>query len=234
VTQFALPDDAHFYILLQRTAYQRPLNRYFRRIRRLGAFYDKYLIRFAESSRKDEISKLYAEDMQCEFDTFEQFLPIGAKSLLDIGCGIGGIDAVLYRHYSDCEPVLSLLDKDGVSGSLYYGYRQTGAFYNSLAIAEEFLAANAVPRSNIVTYDVNEDGFPNDETFDVILSLISWGFHYPIETYLNEAHAALSDSGVLILDVRKGTDGKEILSQRFSSIEVIQDGEKSERVLVKK
>lgn len=129
---------------------------------------------------------------------------------------------------------MSLLDKEGISGKIYYGYSGTGAFYNSLAVAEEFLTANTVPTTKIATYDVDTAGFPKGKVFDVILSLISWGFHYPVEVYLDEAFDALSDNGVLILDVRKDTDGKDILSRKFSSVEVILNGEKHERVLVKK
>jgi SAM-dependent methyltransferase len=129
---------------------------------------------------------------------------------------------------------LSLLDKDLLSEKIYYGYKSSGAFYNSLSIAQTFLTANAVPSSKILIYDPDADGFPRRERFDLIISLISWGFHYPVETYLEEVHGSLADDGVLILDLRKGTDGRRSLAARFASVETIVDAEKYERVLVRK
>ena len=152
---FILPEGAFYYILLQRTAYQRPLNRYFRRIRLLGALYDRYFIKKVESSRKNEISRLYTEEMCREFEEIKEFLPENIESILDIGCGIGGINIPLFNHYSTSMPVISLLDKEGISGAIYYGYHGTGAFYNSLATAEQFLTANSIPNSKIITYNVD-------------------------------------------------------------------------------
>ncbi len=109
-----------------------------------------------------------------------------------------------------------------------------GAFYNSLAVAKEFLIANAVPPHKIIASNVDAGGFPKGNAFDVILSLISWGFHYPVEVYLDDAYDALSDAGVLIIDIRKNTGGKQILSEKFSSVETIATSKKYERVLATK
>ena len=45
---FIIPNDALYYILLQRTEYQMPISRYFRRIH-LGNFYDKYILQWIEA-----------------------------------------------------------------------------------------------------------------------------------------------------------------------------------------
>ena len=172
--------------------------------------------------------------MRLEYSTIKKFLPSRAMSILDIGCGMAGIDVFLYRHYSTSEPVLSLLDKEGFSKRIYYGYHGTGAFYNSLAVAKEFLIANDVPPTKIIASDVDAGGFPKSNVFDVIISLISWGFHYPVEVYLDEAFDALSDAGVLIIDIRRNTGGKQILSEKFSSAETIVVRKKYERVLATK
>ena len=230
---FNIPDDAFYYILLQRTSYQRSLNTYFRRAN-LGGVYDRYLLKLIEASRKDEISQLYSIDMQCEFETFRDFLPKNANRILDIGCGIGGIDIKLFKHYSSSETEICLLDKEGISREVYYGFEDKGAFYNSLILAKDFLAANSVPRNKISTFDIDSVDFPKGVKFDVIVSLISWGFHYPVETYLNDAYAALSDSGVVILDIRKDTNGKAVLSEKFTSVEVIHTGENHDRLLLRK
>ena len=50
---------------------------------------------------------------------------------------------------------------------------------------------------------------------DVVISIISWGFHYPVSTYLEDVHEALVPGGVAILDIRNGTDGVAALRRRF-------------------
>ncbi len=228
-----IPNDAFNYILLQRTEYQMPINKYFRRIH-LDNFYDNYILQWIDVLRKNKRLNLYTNDMRLEYNTIKNFLPTRANAILDIGCGMAGIDIFLYRHYSTSEPILSLLDKEGISKEIYYGYHGMGAFYNSLAVAKEFLIANAVPPDKIIASNVDAGGFPKGNAFDVILSLISWGFHYPVEVYLDDAYDALSDAGVLIIDIRSNTGGKQILSEKFSSVETIATSTKYERVLATK
>lgn len=229
----SVPDQALHYVLLQRTAYQLPLKKHFKRVG-LDKFYDRRFLRWFAALKKDEIADLYTRDIAAEYETIKDALPKDAKEILDIGCGIAGIDVFLYGHYQRTKPRLSLLDKNGISDQIYYGFRDSGACYNSLAAAEEFLVANGIPAAAIQTFDIDRDGFPTSEKFDLVVSLISWGFHYPVEVYLDQVAAQLSDGGVLILDVRKKTDGKEKLVSTFSSVETLLDERKYERLLAKK
>ena len=66
--------------------------------------------------------------------------------------------------------------------------------------------------------------------FDLVLSLISWGFHYPVETYLARVHEILRPGGHLIMDVRKKTDGMDQIRARFETVEVLVDSKKYERI----
>ncbi len=67
----------------------------------------------------------------------------------------------------------------------------------------------------------------------LVLSLLSWGFHYPVHIYLDQVYQLPSPDGIVILDVRKGTDGVPKLRQRFSDLLVILDTDKYQPVLVK-
>ena len=69
---------------------------------------------------------------------------------------------------------------------------------------------------------------------DLVLSLISWGFHYPVGVYLDRVYELLNDDGRLILDVRTRTDGLNVLTQKFGSYEVILETAKYARVAAKK
>lgn len=67
-----------------------------------------------------------------------------------------------------------------------------------------------------------------------MLSLISWGFHYPVSTYLDRVRELLSDDGVLILDLRRDTGGLEDLRRAFRQVEIVRSADKFDRVLARK
>ena len=67
-----------------------------------------------------------------------------------------------------------------------------------------------------------------------MISLISWGFHYPVETYLDKAYDVLVEGGSMIIDVRKGTNGIAMIKNLFGEVDVILDAEKFQRVVALK
>ena len=110
-----------------------------------------------------------------------------------------------------------MLDKSSISSQVYYGFRQNAAFYNSLPIAKSVLVQNEICEENIVLVEAtNEQYFTRFKVQKdlTMISLISWGFHYPIATYLEKVYSLLI-TGIAFVDVRKGTDGIEKLEERF-------------------
>ena len=69
---------------------------------------------------------------------------------------------------------------------------------------------------------------------ELVISLISWGFHYPIQTYLDQVFALLAKGGTMIIDVRKQTEGLDMLGKRFAKVDVILEKSKYWRVLASK
>jgi SAM-dependent methyltransferase len=223
-----LPRGAEPYLALQRTTYQHPVNRPFRWIG-LGALYDRLLLAAVESRRTASLARAYQDDLQREHTQMAPFLPASVGRVLDIGCGLGGIDVFLHRHCSGGFD-LTLLDREGRSGS-FYGFQAEAAYYNSLAVARALLCANGVPDARIATADLDRDGFPGERPYDLVVSLLSWGFHYPVDVYLSRVLAALAPGGVVIIDVRKGTDGEQQLQAAFGAPpRVIADAPKHRRL----
>jgi hypothetical protein len=73
--------------------------------------------------------------------------------------------------------------------------------------------------------DGNLDGVIR--SVDLVISTISWGFHYPISLYVESVARIMSNGGVLLVDIRKGTDGLEELERQFPRLtEVVDEGEK--------
>jgi SAM-dependent methyltransferase len=215
IDNLKIPKESEKYIALQRTKYQIWFNTFFRFIK-LGSFYDRFLMPKFERLRTNTIRKRFLKDIRNDFLSLKGVLPAKVENVLDIGCGIAGIDLFLYQNYKNHKPNLFLLDKEGIS-DVYYGFEEEASFYNSLSLSESFLTLNGVPKNKIHTINISKQDFPSENKFELIISLISWGFHYPVSTYLNEAYDSLSDNGILIIDIRKGTDGEEQVKDKFGN-----------------
>ena len=172
--------------------------------------------------------------MKKEYLIIKPFLPQTAYSLLDIGCGLAGIDFMLSRHYSHNIKIF-LLDKTQVDDTIYYGFKNKGSIYNSLPLAKSFLAMNNVDIGNIFMQEVREDNkIVFQSSFDIIISLISWGFHYPVSTYIQEVYEKLNLDGILIIDIRKNTGGEDEIKKVFGNYKIIDESIKSMKILAVK
>jgi len=172
-----------------------------------------------------DVQAEYGEGIAQAFRSFRDYLPDDAEHIADIGSGMAGIDVLLGRHYPDA--TLHLLDKEGVSPHINAGFHRRAedfAHYNDFDAALELLAANGVS-GRVVCHDLSAMPFPEME-FDVVVSLLSWGFHYPICTYAPRC------KGVMIVDVRKGTGGETDLRQ-YGCAHVVHEGKKFNRVVVR-
>ena len=135
----------------------------------------------------------YSAELERTFDQIKSVVKTPPRRVLDIGCGMAGIDVLIGREWPECE--LYLLDKDGVSPVINAGYHdKAGDFshYHSFDCARALLAANDISNC-ICCYQY----MPSIE-FDLVISLLSWGFHYPLTTY------APNCTGLFIVDARKG------------------------------
>jgi SAM-dependent methyltransferase len=228
-----VPRNALRFILYQRTHYlvlpRRPL--LYRALRRLSRRRPLDAAIALESVwRGGAVRRAFNRDLSREYAEILPHLPRRADSILDIGCGVGGIDVLLHRHYG--APRLHLVDRTQTNDKVYYGFTERGAFYNSLDVTRRLLLRNGVPESDLRFRDVGE-GFELNvpEAVDLVVSLFSWGFHYPTSVYADEVRGLLRPGGRVILDVRKETDGKKQLEARFSRVATISDAPKKERVV---
>lgn len=133
----------------------------------------------------------YQKEIEQDFRIIENHLPERVESIIDIGCGMAGIDVFLKRKYPAAR--LDLLDGDGKFQS--YGFSPTSKPYSSRACAEELLAANGVKCDGWIDVGTNDQ-----LKADLVISLLSWGFHYPLSAY--------NVSGFCIADLRKGHEGR--------------------------
>jgi len=141
------------------------------------------------------------------------------ETVLDIGCGLAGIDYFLAKHNPAAK--IYLLDATKKEKNIYYGYADRGCNYNDLTLALGFLKMNGI-ENDLMIYDIFEEfEWPK---VDLVISLISWGFHYPVETYLDQVVKILNEGGLIIIDIRKNIspDPRKLFEDRGFKTEIIQ------------
>lgn len=235
MTEIVLTDESTRFILYQRSQHLRfTKTSLYKWLRSLTGLHAIRPISYVEAIlRKTEIHQAYREEMAAEFESILPFLPDPCHRILDIGCGLGVINLHVHRHYEGDEPSdYYLLDRTDLADGLSYGFKNRGEFYNSLSLTKALLSLNGIPERSIHLIEAPcdlENEIPN--RLDLVLSLISWGFHYPLSTYLDPVCTLLNPEGRLILDIRAGTDGIEQLRERFSKVETLFEDRKRTRVL---
>ena len=155
-----------------------------------------------------------------DYVSVKQFLPLPQRAptvILDIGCGVAGIDVYLYRWYAgECH--LHLLDGDEFNPSERGGYRARTVFRNTHDATERMLLENDVPLSRFTLHEALRDRptttISGLSGVELVISLRSWGFHYPIEAYLQTVGGLMAPDATLIVDARAGTDVLSILRER--------------------
>lgn len=150
-------------------------------------------------------------------DVILKYVPSNIKSVLDIGCGLGLVDLVLYKRIKP-SPDVYLLDKDNEHQSLRSvkgGFHQRYIFTADLALTRDFFIQNGVKNDQIHFVDSSINALASLPKIDLILSITSWGFHYPIETYWEGVRKIIHEKSLLFIDLRKGQKGFEFLKMNF-------------------
>ena len=129
--------------------------------------------------------------MKAEFDEIDQFLgDFTIKKMMDIGCGHGLIIPYFYKLY-ECQ--IHLVDIETTKAKHHY-FNATGAGYGSLEKSKAYLGSNGVPASRVQLTNPQKTQL-QDRDLDLIISLISAGFHYPIDEYAKFALESLRPGG---------------------------------------
>lgn len=160
-----------------------------------------------------------------EYDEIRAFLgQMSVGHMVDIGSGHAVIDVFFHRDYG---ATISLIDIERTR-ERHHDFRSSGAGYTSLLAAKCFLAANGIPEEAVSTTNPRCEPMP-DAPADLIISLLSAGFHYPISEYLPFVLKCLRPGGMLIFDARSDADQLDGLAG-FREVRSIREHAKYKRV----
>ena len=210
-----LPDEAIAYVLWQRTNLVRETTE-----KRPGTWNDVVPKEVAEADL-DYVREKYNSGLMSDLLCIAGHLPKRCESIVDIGCGVAGLDVLLWRYYTmhGQEPYIWLLDKTHVEDKIWYGYREKAAYYNSLEVAERVMSINGVPDKNCSSHAPGDYYFLRANHVDLVVSSLAWGFHFPVMTYRDQVADVLAQHGVVIMWIRNGTDGVQKMLEVFDKAE---------------
>jgi SAM-dependent methyltransferase len=163
--------------------------------------------------------RAYERNTVARMNNILPYLPSEARSVLDIGSGLGGINILLNRWY-DRKLAVTLLDGD-TRAEVDHHNRP----FSSQRVALEFQKENGVERASYMTPNKLEV-----QPFDIILSFRAWCFHIEPKAYMPFVTKCCHPSTVIIADVRRDAQyWREDLRYGFNVHGVIDEGEKFER-----
>jgi len=118
----------------------------------------------------------YDEDNMCAYAWRVRKYFANAKTAIDLGCGIGYQTLQISKLVPDVH--FDMLDKTGVE--MPNQYTDTGYLHNNLDMTLDYVLDNNI---NASVWDVDE--FTWSTPVDVVISTLSWGWHYPVELYID-------------------------------------------------
>lgn len=175
--------------------------------------------------RKESIIKNALHEIEREFHSIAKAIDSrGIQSMIDIGCGHGLIDYFFQAEYG-CD--IHLVDIE-TTEDRHHDYRDSGAGYGSLAKARQYLLLNGVNAENIRTTNPTKQRLLDNDA-DLVISLFSCGFHYPVFEYADFAKQVLRPGGLFIFDMRHNS-GQDAFYDIFPEYFVIENRQKHRRI----
>ena len=183
---------------------------------------------FINYFQNKKIEKITEELFLKELETFKQFLPNSAKNIMDIGCGLGIINIYLNKFFEK-KSIFFLIDKNRIDKKINYGFSSNYESYNDLNETKNILLENDVDSECIYLFDV-EKQFQINKKMDLVISLKSMGYHYPINTYIELFKNCCTKDTVFIYDISDNQYDENYLKTIFDNVKIIYE-EKTNNVL---
>jgi len=162
---------------------------------------DPSVLQAEAEARREAIFQAVLDEVASDYAPIRTALAALEKrpaSVIDIGCGQALNDALLVQDFA---PRLTLVDIEETFAQ-YHSWNAHGSGYASLAEAEAFLRENGATDVRVINPRHDSEAIETLEA-DLVTSLLSCGFHYPVGEYLDLLLRTISAGGAVILDIRR-------------------------------
>ena len=205
------------YFLLQRNQY---LSNTQKRLRKLFGRYlfTNLFILFFNPIKK--LNHKLNQDFLEEFNEISNYLPKKNQNVLDIGSGLGIINIFINDYYNNIIN-FTLIDKNYTEKKVSYGFDEKGQFYNDFNVTLDLLTNNGISQEKLNIISV-ESKHTINKKFDLVISLLSLGYHYSIDQYLEFFNKNTHRNTRFIFDIAKEYNDYNKISKMFYSIKIIK------------
>ena len=166
-----------------------------------------------------DIEKRTEELFRREIEAIKDYLPKNVENIMDIGCGLGIINIYLNQIYNN-QPNFFLLDKNRIDKEIKYGFSSEYESYNDLNQTKNLLLNNNI--NSLHTIDVEKD-IKIENKIDLVISLKSMGYHYPIDQSLKLFRTCCDYNTCFIFDVSEGYYNASLLKKHFDVVDIIYE-----------
>lgn len=157
---------------------------------------------YIQGQTNHEVFENYLQDVEQDYNDIKSYL-CKTKNLVDLGAGMGGIDYLIKQRFPNIN--ITAMDGEQVIAGEHYGYKTDLQFYSNNSVAEQFFADNGL---DVIFFPAADDLCV---PCDTLISLNSWGFHYPINRYTK--FVSQNRPHTIILDIRIGQQDLSDLEQ---------------------
>lgn len=129
--------------------------------------------------------------------------------VLDIGCGMGGIAALMSDSLGSTYYLFDKNDNGFDTLPNPYGFSAEPRYYNNIELLQQFVTINRPEMKTFITDDINNI----ESEIGLIISTYSMGWHYPIEEYLDKILQIHQSGGLMIIDIRTWNEYNRYIHQ---------------------
>ena len=176
---------------------------------------------FINYFQNQDLEKITEELFLKELNTFKNFLPNSVNTIMDIGCGLGIINIYLNKFFEK-KPIFFLLDKNRIDRKIKYGFSLNYESYNDLNETKNILLENEIDSDCVYLFDV-EKQFQINKKIDLVISLKSMGYHYPINSYIELLRNCCTKNTVFIYDIGENQYDENYLKSIFDDVKIIYE-----------
>lgn len=196
-------------------------------------FNDKFkkLITTQVTTVKEDLEE-YTKLSEIEYEVIKLYLDPYPKTVLELGCGLGRMSIFLNKKHPGNTKYYLADRSEFTKQKEMYGWNPK-TWYNDLTQTKEFCELNDL--TNFELIDLSMDGLERLKDIDLVFSVMSVGFHYPIEDYLGILKKIISKDGLMMFGVRSGVYEKSSMLNTFKVVNFHDiPSNKKEKLLVLK